>query len=107
MCIRDRFLLLNPSASHDTLRNHLNLAPSTTSYHIKKLTQSDIVSIQQQGKQSQYIINEPEYVINLLITFRSTFLGKAVEQFITTLVDVHPKYLRRLKDDTVDNEVDE
>lgn len=92
------YLLLHPHASHESLRNHLGLAPSTTSYHLKKLHSLEIIRSQPIGKESSYEIIDPEYMIRLLITFKSTLLSKTVDQFVHTIVDMHPKYLRYQKE---------
>ncbi|MFH1102017.1 MAG: ArsR family transcriptional regulator [Methanobacteriota archaeon] len=89
------YLLLHPSATHESLRNHLHLAPSTTSYHLKKLTTLQIISSTPVKKESAYTVNDPEYIIDLLVTFKQIFLSNAVDQFVRTIVDIHPKYLRK------------
>ena len=91
------YLILNPNTTHKTLRNHLGLAPSTTSFHLKKLADLNITNSQSVGKETAYSINEVDYVTDLLVTYRTAFLGTAVEQFINTLADLHPRYLRKSK----------
>lgn len=91
------FLLLNPHSSHKGICNHLGLAPSTTSFHLRKLVDLKITDSSQVGKETIYFVKERNYVSNLLITYKKSFLDKAVDQFIKTWLEVHPRYLRKSK----------
>jgi len=93
------FLIINPSSTHETLRNHLKLAPSTTSYHIKKLMKLNITNSERIGKESVYCVIDPDYITDILVSFKSTFLSKTVDQFVKTIVDIHPKYLRKARNE--------
>ncbi len=76
------FLLRNPRAIHKEICEHLKKAPSTISFHLKKLVEADIVEEISLGKEKAYVVRYPEKIADLLITYRSTFLDKAVDKFV-------------------------
>lgn len=76
------FLLENPGAIHKEICKKIKKAPSTISFHLKKLVESGIVEEIHAGKEKKYFIRNREKIIDLLTTYRSTFLDKAVDKFI-------------------------
>ena len=91
------FLLLNNFSFHRDIRNHLNLAPSTISFHLNKLVGLDLINKYQSGRDTIYSIREPEYISDLLVLYKKSFLDDAVERFADTWLDLHPKHLRKSK----------
>ena len=63
------FLLLNSFSFHRDICDHLGLAPSTTSFHLKKLVDLDLINRSESGRETIYKINEPEYISDLIITY--------------------------------------
>lgn len=91
------FLLLHPSSFHRAIYIQLQLAPSTISFHLNKLVDLDIINCVKVGRQTRYQIKEPEYVSDLLITYRETFLDKTVDRFADAWLELHPRHLRKSK----------
>ncbi|RLF51202.1 MAG: transcriptional regulator [Thermoplasmata archaeon] len=76
------FLLQNPKAIHKEICKHVKKAPSTVSFHLKKLIEAGILEEISLGKEKAYVVRTPEKIADLLITYRSTFLDKAVDKFV-------------------------
>lgn len=92
------FLLLNPNSSHGIVCNHLGVAPSTTSFHLNKLGELDVLERKSFGRKTTYKIIDIEYVSDLLITYKKSFLDKAVDSFVDSWFELHPKYIRKQKE---------
>ena len=78
------FLLLHPRALHKEVCQEIKKSPSTISFHIKKLTEAEVVDAISIGRGTVYEVINPEKTVDLLITYKKTFLDKAVDQFIDT-----------------------
>ena len=89
------FLLLHPNAYHREICEEVDLAPSTTSFHLKKLVETNIAKKVTIGKETMYVINEPETVSDLLITYKESFLDSAVDRFADTWLKFGPQYIRK------------
>ena len=76
------FVLQNPKAIHKEICKNINKAPSTISFHIKKLIESGIVEEISLGKEKAYVVKNPEKVVDLITMYKSTFLDKAVNKFV-------------------------
>ncbi len=91
------FLLKNPNSYHRDIAAHLNLARSTTTFHLNKLVESNIVERVQKGRESTFTVVEPEDIIDLLITYQSSFIDTAVDKFIDTWLELHPDHIKKPK----------
>jgi len=91
------FLLLNKMCFHRDICDHLGLAPSTTSFHLNKLVELELINRSEKGRETKYSINEPEYISDLIITYKKSFLDDAVYRFADTWLDLHPRHLRKQK----------
>lgn len=91
------FLLLEKHPNHKDIRNHLGLAASTTSFHLNKLIKLDLIGYSQIGRETKFFIKEPEYVSDLIIRYKRSFLDDAVIRFADTWFEMHPKHLQRQK----------
>jgi len=76
------FLLQHPQAIHKEICEAVKKAPSTISFHIKKLIDAGIVDEISLGREKAYVVKNPEKTADLIITYRSTFLDKAVDKFV-------------------------
>lgn len=76
------FLLEHPESIHKDVCHHVKKAPSTISFHIKKLVEAGIIEEISRGKEKAYVVRSPEKVASLLSTYKSTFLDKAVDKFV-------------------------
>ena len=91
------FLLLHPFSPHRILCNHIGLAPSTTSFHLKKLLHIGMIENTSIGRETMYSVKEPEHTIDLLVVYHTTFLDSAVDHFVETWLSLHPQYMRKIK----------
>ena len=91
------FLLLNTFSFHRDICSSIGLAPSTTSFHLNKLVELDLITKNERGRETLYKINEPEYISDLIITYKKSFLDNAVNRFADTWLDLHPRHLRKQK----------
>jgi len=76
------FLLSHPKAIHKEICHHIGKAPSTISFHMKKLVKEGLVEELSMGKEKAYVVKNEEKVIELLITYKESFVDKAVDRFI-------------------------
>jgi len=91
------FLLLNNFSYHRDICNHIGLAPSTTSFHLNKLVDLDLVEKKAEGRESIFTIKEKEYISDLIISYKKSFLDDAVNRFADTWLDLHPRHIRKSK----------
>ncbi len=76
------FLLENDNCNHEHLVKNLDIAPSTISWHLKKLINADVVNKKVEGRKSFYSINNPELIKKVLIKNKESFLDIVVDRFI-------------------------
>ena len=91
------FLLLHSSVAHKQVSDYLQIAPSTTSFHLRNLLNAEVVERRVIMGDVFYSIRNPEYLTTLLITYRRSFLDTAVDRFLTTWTELHPTHLKRKK----------
>lgn len=75
-------LLESDCDNHENIVRHLGLSPSTVSWHMKKLVNSNIVSKEVDGRKSFYHINDVNLVKKILVKYRESFLDRIVDRFI-------------------------
>jgi len=63
-------LLKCDSSQHKELLQNLDVAPSTLSYHLKKLVKCGVISVQTYGEEKGYSIINKEMVTRLLIRYK-------------------------------------
>lgn len=74
-------LLLEPGSSHGTLLTKFQLAPSTLSFHLKKLVSTGIVQQEKSGRENLYRVVEPDLVGRVLIQHRESFFDDVIDRF--------------------------
>lgn len=84
-------LLLEPGSSHGALLTKFALAPSTLSFHIKKLLASGIVSQEKSGRENLYRVVEPELVSRVLIQHRESFFDDVIDRFAEVWQGLEPR----------------
>ncbi len=72
------FLMEFPDSIHGDLTEALAVAPSTISYHLKRLMDDGIV----ERKKGKYRVVDEEKIADLLIQYRQTFLDSLVDRFV-------------------------
>ena len=96
------FLLLENNSNHKAIRNHLNLAASTTSFHLNKLIKRELIEYKQIGRETRFFIKEPEYISELIIRYKKSILSEAYGRFLKYLETP----IKENKKDMVDNALD-
>lgn len=84
-------LLLEPASSHGALLTKFALAPSTLSFHIKKLVGAGIVSQEKSGRENLYRVVEPELVSRVLIQHRASFFDDVIDRFAEVWQGLEPR----------------
>lgn len=74
-------LLLHPDSTPGDLREVVDLAPATLSFHLKKLREAGLVEEEPAGRTKRLRVVDPERVANVLVTYRRSFLDDAVDRF--------------------------
>jgi predicted transcriptional regulator len=93
------YLVIKQFSFHRDIFNYLGLAPSTTSFHLNKLAEMNIINRVERGRETIFSINEPEYISDLIITYKKSFLDDTVNRFADAWLDLHPRNLRKRKND--------
>ncbi|HET6403020.1 MAG TPA: helix-turn-helix domain-containing protein [Candidatus Thermoplasmatota archaeon] len=84
-------LLLAPRSSHGALLEKFALAPSTLSFHLKKLVGTGIVAQEKAGRENLYTVVEPDLVARVLIQHRETFFDDVVDRFAEVWQGLEPR----------------
>lgn len=75
-------LLQNDRNTNEELSKILSLSPSTISWHIKKLIETNILSVKTEGRKVFYSVNSPELVSRILIKYKESYMDKLVDRFV-------------------------
>ena len=84
------YLLLNPKSKHKEILEQFDIAPSTLSFHLKKLTETGIIKqVGTNGDTVYAVINESE-VAQTIIVHKKTFMDELIDDFVATWEEMHP-----------------
>lgn len=83
-------LLLDPGLTHQELLEEFDLSASTLSYHLKKLTDGEVVRAEKEGRHTHYFVEERDDVARLLIAYKPSFVDDVVDRFVEAWLDVEP-----------------
>jgi predicted transcriptional regulator len=81
------YLLRNPGATHGELLSNFTISGGTLSYHIKKLTNKGVVSVEKRGRESRLTVIDSDKVADLLIVYRRTFFDRLVDEFVARYIE--------------------
>ena len=81
------YLLRNPGATHGEVLKNFSISGGTLSYHVKKLVNRGVISLEKSGRESRLTVIDPDKVVDLLIVYRRTFLDKLVDDFVAFYVE--------------------
>ena len=79
------FLLKSDSIQHKDILENIDVAPSTLSYHLKKLVKHSIIATQTYGEERGYSIINKQEIIKLLVKYKPYNL---IESFKDIWVDL-------------------
>jgi len=75
------FLLKNPRSTHGGILVNFRATGATLSYHLKRMSENNLLKAEKSGRETFYEISEPEKVADLLVTYRRSFMDELVESF--------------------------
>lgn len=77
------FILTNNNCNHETIVKAVNVSPSTVSWHLKKLQDSNVVGYVKKGRKTYYnILIDKDEIIKLLITYQESFFDSMVDRIV-------------------------
>lgn len=74
-------LMTKQRATNKVIARETGLSPSTVSWHLKKLTESQVVQKKRSGKKSFFSVVDKQAVGKLLVHYKKSFLDNVVEGF--------------------------
>ncbi len=80
------FLLKTGRARHKEITEAFRVSGATISYHLKRMVERNIISVEKEGREHIYYITNPEMVIDVLITYRKSFSDALVDSFVRSWV---------------------
>jgi predicted transcriptional regulator len=87
-CFRNRvtrkiaiFILQHDSCIFNEIVDHINKAPSTVSWHLKRLRNTGIISVTSGEKHHIYRVVDGEVVGNILYKYKESFVDKVVDNY--------------------------
>ncbi len=72
------FLLINPASSQIKISKYLKRHPTTVSFHLDKLADSDIIETFSNCNEVRYNIKNPQYIYDLLTKYEDSFFDGGV-----------------------------
>ena len=75
-------LLQNETNTNEQLSKTLNLSPSTISWHMKKLVETNFLSVKTDGRRVFYSVYNPELVSRILIKYKESYMDKLIDRFV-------------------------
>lgn len=76
-------IMAHEGCSHQEIVSSVRLSPSTTTWHLKKLLDNEVIRLEKRGRYNAYLLNIPkESILRLLITYKESFLDNLVEGFL-------------------------
>jgi len=79
------FLLKNVNSQHKEILRDINVAPSTLSYHLKKLVKYGLIAVHSYGEERGYSVINRELIVKLLIQYKPYNL---IESFNDIWIDL-------------------
>jgi predicted transcriptional regulator len=77
------YILVHEYCNHEQIAKKVNLSNSTISWHLKKLIKSNIIQSHKEGRKTYFKIKiNKQDIINLLITYKESFLDQLVNNII-------------------------
>ncbi len=64
------------------LTERLDVAPSTLQYHLQHLSEAGLVVAERSGREAVFRIADPEAVVRLLVSYRSSLVDRLVDSFL-------------------------
>jgi predicted transcriptional regulator len=78
------FLLQNESITFNDIVAHVKYAPSTVSWHLKKLQEIGLIQAKRSNGHILYKVNQRDEIVRLLSEYKTSFLDNMVDSFVDT-----------------------
>jgi predicted transcriptional regulator len=75
------FLMKRRRAALPQIAKEVQLSVSTTSFHLQKLLQSQVVLQKNYGKKTYFFLADKDAILQILLTYRKSFLDEMVDSF--------------------------
>lgn len=76
-------------AKYQTLVERLNIPMSTLSYYLNQLMKSNVVIRHHVGREHIYTVKNEDAVMQLLITYKTSFIDKLIDNVTSTWMEMH------------------
>lgn len=77
------YVLTHNNCNHEQIVESVGLSPSTVSWHLKKLEESNVIGFVKRGRKTAYnVLIDKEKIISLLVTYKESFLDSVVDRVI-------------------------
>jgi len=76
------FLMQRRFANNTTVSKVVGLSPSTTSWHLEKLVESNVVEKKRRGRKTYFNLIDKDKIAGLLVGYRKSFLDETVNNFV-------------------------
>ena len=76
------FLMKRRRATLPQISKEVSLSASTTSFHMQKLVQSEMIVQKNYGKKTYFSLKDKDRVLELLLTYKKSFLDEVVDNFV-------------------------
>lgn len=83
------FLLSNPDSSQIKISKNLKKHPTTISFHLDKLKDLDMIETIPNANEIKYSIKNPEYISELLIKYKESFLNDTLSPIIYSILELY------------------
>ena len=76
------FLMQRRFANNTNISQVVGLSPSTTSWHLEKLVENEIIEKSRRGRKTYFKIVDKGKIAELLVKYRRSFLDEVVNNFV-------------------------
>ena len=76
------FLMQRRFANNNSISDFVGLSPSTTSWHLEKLSGEGVVAKSKRGRKTYYKLIDKDKIAELLVGYRRSFLDEVVNNFV-------------------------
>ena len=76
------FLMKRRRATLPQISKEVSLSASTTSFHMQKLVQSEMIVQKNYGKKTYFSLKDKDRILELLLTYKKSFLDEVVDNFV-------------------------
>ncbi|MFW6038525.1 MAG: winged helix-turn-helix transcriptional regulator [Candidatus Saliniplasma sp.] len=81
-------LLNEEQAGFSDILEDVDISKSTLSFHLKKLVETGLIDFKKEGRRKIFYCTDEKKIAQVLITYRSSFIDKAVDRFVDTWLEV-------------------